>query len=457
MPLASQSPRSNRQFKPSQRTGSQFILIGAAAVASLGAGWWLMRAEAGHEDGLGAKANPSTPTALASSVPGTSVGGDSTANGSTLDAVVADAARDARERDVREAREFERAAAAANATPVVRAEDVSIEAADDARTAPQSSPTTSPATPAAPTNPPAATPSAEPSARPNTEPSTPPSDAAAPPKRGNGISADDRTPAPPAAAVAGSSAANLAQGLGLAASEPVKSRTLLSAALLSGELSPLDAKHASDALVEIGRALVFTPVYNANDPMFFQYTVQSGDSLEKIVRRHKIGCDWRLVQRLNNIKKPEAIRVGQRLKLPKGPFSAVVSKRDYRVDICVGAGAERVVITSLPCGLGSANGTPTGNFKVRPGSKLLNPQWTHPVTGEFYGSDDPNNPIGEYWLGIEGTDETNSQLAGYGIHGTIDVDSIGQDRSLGCVRLLADDVAIVWECLGDGAPVEIRK
>lgn len=446
MPLASQSTRSSRQFKPSQRAGSQFILIGAAAVASLGAGWWLMRAEAGHEDGPGTQANSSAPTALASSVPGATVAGSGTANGSTLDSVVAEAARDARES---EAREFERAAAAANATPVVRAEDVSIEAPGSASVAPQSSPATSPANPAAPTNPPAAAPS--------TAPSTAPSDTTAPAKRSNGITAGDRTTAAPAAADAGSSAANLTQGLALAASEPVKSRTLLSAALLSGELSPLDAKRASDALVEIGRVLVFTPVYNANDPMFFQYTVQSGDSLEKIVRRHKIGCDWRLVQRLNNIKKPEAIRVGQRLKLPKGPFSVVVSKRDYRVDICVGAGAERVVITSLPCGLGSANGTPTGNFKVRPGSKLLDPQWTHPVTGEFYGSDDPNNPIGEYWLGLEGTDETNSQLAGYGIHGTIDVDSIGQDRSLGCVRLIADDVAIVWECLGDGAPVEIRK
>jgi LysM repeat protein len=271
----------------------------------------------------------------------------------------------------------------------------------------------------------------------------------------NGITQGERPAATPAAN-AGSPAGNLAQGLPLAASEPVKARAMLSSALLSGELSPLDAKRCSDALVEIGRVLAFTPVYNANDPMFFQYTVQSGDSLEKIVRRHKIGCDWRLVQRINNIKKPEAIRVGQRLKLPKGPFSAVVSKRDYRVDICVGAGNERVVLTSLPCGLGSANGTPTGNFKVRVGSKLLNPEWTHPVTGEHFAGDDPKNPIGEHWLGLEGTDTTNAQLAGYGIHGTIDIDSIGQDRSLGCVRLLAEDVALVWECLGDGAMVEIR-
>ena len=478
MALASQSPRSTRQFQPSQRFGTQFILLGAAAVASLGAGWWLMRADAGSTEIASA-----SPAALASSVPtasgsnqpmrtptsldaeqsseiapsnngssnngssnngssnnGSSNNGSSN-NGSALDNIVADAGREA-------ARTSSEVNAAVASSPITATN------AQDAQNTPAT--TSPPSTPAS--TPPASTP---PAANPSATPEAPANDAQQAPKKSDGIKQNGITqgerPAATPAANAGSPAGNLAQGLPLAASEPVKARAMLSSALLSGELSPLDAKRCSDALIEIGRVLAFTPVYNANDPMFFQYTVQSGDSLEKIVRRHKIGCDWRLVQRINNIKKPEAIRVGQRLKLPKGPFSAVVSKRDYRVDICVGAGNERVVLTSLPCGLGSANGTPTGNFKVRVGSKLLNPEWTHPVTGEHFAGDDPKNPIGEHWLGLEGTDATNAQLAGYGIHGTIDIDSIGQDRSLGCVRLLAEDVALVWECLGDGAMVEIRQ
>jgi len=467
MALASQSPRSTRQFQPSQRFGTQFILLGAAAVASLGAGWWLMRADAGSTEIASA-----SPAALASSVPAASGSNQpmraptsldaeqssesapsnniasnngSSKNGSALDNIVADAGREA-------ARTSSEVSAAGASSPV---------AATNAQASAPSAPTSNPpaTTPSsAPSSAPASTP---PATNPSATPEAPANDAQQAPKKSDGIKQNGITqgerPAATPAANAGSPAGNLAQGLPLAASEPVKARAMLSSALLSGELSPLDAKRCSDALVEIGRVLAFTPVYNANDPMFFQYTVQSGDSLEKIVRRHKIGCDWRLVQRINNIKKPEAIRVGQRLKLPKGPFSAVVSKRDYRVDICVGAGNERVVLTSLPCGLGSANGTPTGNFKVRVGSKLLNPEWTHPVTGEHFAGDDPKNPIGEHWLGLEGTDTTNAQLAGYGIHGTIDIDSIGQDRSLGCVRLLAEDVAIVWECLGDGAMVEIRQ
>lgn len=299
-----------------------------------------------------------------------------------------------------------------------------------------------------------------PTAPPTTTPTTPPTQPTATPEPsapvGNGFDGKQLESKPQPATTQQGAIGSLAEGLAIAATDPVKARRALSEALLSGTLPPMESKQASDALAKIAAQLVFTPVFNASDPYFFQYTVQAGDSLEKIVRKHKIGCDWRLVARINNIKRPEAIRVGQRLKLPKGPFSAVVTKRDYRVDLCMGAGSDRVVMTSLPCGLGSANGTPTGRFRVRPGSKLLNPEWTHPVTGQHYKADDALNPIGEHWLGLEGIEASNSSLAGYGMHGTVEPESIGRDMSLGCVRLIADDVAIVWETLGDGCEIEIR-
>jgi LysM repeat protein len=284
--------------------------------------------------------------------------------------------------------------------------------------------------------------------------------AAAQPFFGNGLNASKPLVTPTGAGgtepPADSPAGKLKAGLAIAGTEPVKARALLSAAVLSGTLNEQDSYNAFNALAQISSKLFLTPVFNAGDTACMQYTVEPNDSLEKIVRKNKIGCDWRLVARLNNIKKPESIQVGKRLKLPKGPFSAVVWKRDYRIDICVGEGADRVIVVSMPVGLGEANGTPTGMFKVRNGSKLLNPEWTHPVTGQRYAADDPANPIGEHWLGLEGTEEKTSSLKGYGIHGTVEPDSIGQNRSLGCVRLLAGDVALVWECLGDGAAVEIR-
>lgn len=286
------------------------------------------------------------------------------------------------------------------------------------------------------------------------QPAEKPAERLTPPYFGNGFNgAID--PLPQQSTASSPAVAKLQEGLGLAASEPVKARLLLSQALLGGTLDEAQSRQAADALSHLSAQLFLTPVYNANDPICTQYTIQPNDSLEKIVRKNKLGCDWRLVARLNNIKNPRAIQVGKRLKLPNGPFSAVVSKRDYRLYLCVGSGDERVVVASLAVGLGEANGTPSGAFKVRSNSKLINPEWIHPVTGQRFEADDPANPIGEYWLGLEGIESSNSALLGYGIHGTIDPDSIGHDRSLGCVRLLADDVALVWEALAEGSEVVI--
>lgn len=506
MALASQSSRNDRNASNSKGRGNSTLFISSiAAAAALAGAYWLMRSG----DTGSTESSSLTRTASASEM--TPEAKPSEPKQTALDTAIALSTEKPAAENAVVAEPTPSAPTNSAAKPPVNPAPTTNPTTTPT-TAPTTNPTTNPGTPApippttlppaggVPTAPPAPKPTAEPAATPaatpaaNPEaapakitptdaPATAPSDAKATdtkaadtkaadtkstdakptgPYFGNGFNgpnngqaAGNNQAAPKAMPTAAVETA-LKEGLSLAATEPVKARALLSTALLSGSLSEPDAKHASDALAHIGTELFFTPVFNANDPTCFQYTIQSGDSLEKIVRRQKLGCDWRLVARLNNIKKPESIRAGQRIKLPKGPFSAVVTKRDYRIDLCVGAGSDRVVITSLPVGLGATNGTPTGRFRVRPGSKLLNPEWVHPVTGQHFDADDPKNPIGEHWLGLEGMDEANSKLAGYGIHGTIDIESIGNNRSLGCVRLLADDVAIVWESLADGADVEIR-
>ncbi|MEO0716931.1 MAG: L,D-transpeptidase, partial [Planctomycetota bacterium] len=87
-------------------------------------------------------------------------------------------------------------------------------------------------------------------------------------------------------------------------------------------------------------------------------------------------------------------------------------------------------------------------------SKLVNPRWTNPRTGEHFEADDPENPIGEHWIGLQGLGES-AVWEGYGIHGTTDPGSIGEDRSMGCVRLGHEDVAFVYELLVDGVSVVV--
>jgi len=254
------------------------------------------------------------------------------------------------------------------------------------------------------------------------------------------------------------SGSRLQAGLDLVAqNKPVEARAALSAALTAPDVSEADADRIRLELGKIADRLVFGTEVVPGDPYAGSYTIQSGDALARIPKSQKLAVDWRFLQRINKISAPERIQVGQRIKTVKGPFHAVVSKRDYRMDIYLGNGPEKVYVRSYAVGLGEYDSTPEGVFIVKPNSKLVNPQWTNPRTGERFPADDPKNPIGERWIGLEGVTESLRDVMGIGIHGTIDPDSIGQQRSMGCIRMKGEDVAVAYELLMEGiSTVEVR-
>lgn len=249
----------------------------------------------------------------------------------------------------------------------------------------------------------------------------------------------------------------ISAALALLPDRPVEARRRLSALYFSEDLGEAEAEAIRRALSELNERLVFSPHVEPDDPFSRSYTVVPGDSLSRIASRQSLLLDWRFVQRINDLSSPRALRAGQTLKLITGPFHLVVDKSAYRADLYLGDGAERVYVRSFPVGLGEFGSTPVGAFRVRTNSKLINPEWVNPRTGERYLADDPENPIGERWIGLEGVDENTVSHHGYGIHGTIDLDSIGKQRSMGCIRMRPDDIAIVYELLAEGASViEIR-
>lgn len=249
----------------------------------------------------------------------------------------------------------------------------------------------------------------------------------------------------------------------------VEARTLLNRALLDPRTSEADRAALRAKIAELNNTLVFSPTVYKADPLAESYTIQSGDSLARITTRMGLGVDWRLIQRINRISNPNRISVGQKIKIIRGPFHAVVDKSDFRIDIYAGepvsaSAASRpgrsdgvepgwIYIRSFRVGLGEHGTTPLGTFVVRPRSKLINPSWKNPRTGEEFAADDPKNPIGEHWLGLEGLDEATKAFQGYGIHGTVEPESIGKEMSMGCVRLAADDVALVYEMLEEGISI----
>jgi lipoprotein-anchoring transpeptidase ErfK/SrfK len=233
------------------------------------------------------------------------------------------------------------------------------------------------------------------------------------------------------------------------AGQILKARNAYNEALVSGKLSPADEKAAKAAIAEISKTLVFSPRRFPEDALQTTYVVKSGDRMAKIADQFDI--PWELLCKINNLSDPRKMRAGQTLKIIKGPFHAVVTKSAFTLDIYLGApgGPGSTYVTTFGVGLGKDDSTPTGTWEVKPQSKLRNPTYysTLEEGPRIIAADDPKNPLGEYWLGLTGVDGHAVGKESYGIHGTIEPDSIGKMSSLGCIRMLNENVAQVFDML----------
>jgi lipoprotein-anchoring transpeptidase ErfK/SrfK len=263
-------------------------------------------------------------------------------------------------------------------------------------------------------------------------PNAPPS-----PHQGLEVSIGSPPSGSPAAAVQDVRAARTA----IAGGDLIRGRALLSKAVAAG-LPPADEEYARSEAGRIAEVLLFSRATLPDDPLATVHVLAGGESLNAIAKRY--GIPEELLARINEITDPNRVRAGMRLKTLRGPFHAVISKTEHRMDVYLGD----ALVRSFRVGLGTNGGTPTGVWVVR--DKLRNPDWTDPVTAHHYAADDPTNPIGEHWIALTGIEGECVGRQGFGIHGTVDPKSIGENLSMGCVRMLADEVAFVFDLFVPG-------
>lgn len=227
----------------------------------------------------------------------------------------------------------------------------------------------------------------------------------------------------------------------LARGDLLAARAAFSAAL-GHPLAAQDLAAARGELGRIAEALLFSRGKVLDDTLTSTHVVGGGETVNAIASRYKVTDA--LLASINRLANPDRIRVGAPLKVVHGPFRAVIDKSDHLMSLYLGD----VFIRAFRVGLGSNGGTPVGTWVVK--TKLTNPEWTDPVTGRHYLADDPQNPIGERWISLHGIAGECVGRIGFGIHGTIDPVSIGENYSMGCIRLLPDDVAFVYDLLVTG-------
>ena len=249
-------------------------------------------------------------------------------------------------------------------------------------------------------------------------------------------------PAPPANFIASASAQSTAGDL-------LGARATLNNALLSGKLNAFDTEATKKQIATINDQLIFSPHKYADDEYGGIYVVKPGESLQKIAASFDV--PWQFLAQINNLSDPRKMRSGQKLKVIKGPFNVVVTKGKFNMDLWLGSTPGQpgsMFVRSYPVGLGREDSTPTGTWMV--GTKAKDPIYYSPRGEGVMAADDPKNPLGHRWISLNGLNGKALGAQSYGIHGTIDPDSIGKQASMGCIRMHNEDVAVVFDMLAEG-------
>jgi lipoprotein-anchoring transpeptidase ErfK/SrfK len=218
----------------------------------------------------------------------------------------------------------------------------------------------------------------------------------------------------------------------------ITARAHLSEALLHGLEEP-DRSLIRAELTRIGNETIFSQRILDDDPLVSRYVIQAGDTLGKVAKENKVSAD--LLAAMNGIVDKNRIRAGQTIKVVTGPFRAVVHKQSYTMDVYIG----NTFVKHFKVGLGADGSTPAGEWRVA--TKLVNPTYYPPRGGQIVAADDPNNPLAERWIGLVGVSGEAVGQQRYGIHGTIEPESIGRSVSLGCIRMYNEDVEALYTYL----------
>ncbi|MEC8320200.1 MAG: L,D-transpeptidase family protein [Planctomycetota bacterium] len=252
----------------------------------------------------------------------------------------------------------------------------------------------------------------------------------------------------------------LRQASELSATNPVDARRALGEAWIAG-LSGPDRGRARDLSRRLGDATLLENPEVPGSPWTRSYLIRPGDSMSVIMSRERVPTSQTFVARLNGLRNANAIKAGDPLQLPTGRFHAVVdlSSRDLALFQEVEGSRDLLVVMPLAVGprLRSETEAFEGLYQATPRGKRRNPSWTDPISGDRWDRSDPENPVGEHWIGLRGLgdDDLPDNL---GLHGTNDPGGIPSGRLPGSIALADEDIELLYQVLDTGdSTVEIRK
>jgi len=203
--------------------------------------------------------------------------------------------------------------------------------------------------------------------------------------------------------------------------------------ILADHFDYQDIESVQGELERINMEIIFS---NKPTSQTVTHEVVSGDTLGKLAKKY--GTTIELIK-INNHLKSDIIRIGQRLRVWTSAFNIHVDKSQNILILKEGDDVVKVYNVST----GEDNSTPVGEYDIT--SKLIEPVWFN--RGVVVPPDSPANVLGSRWLGFD--------LPGYGIHGTVNPQTIGQQVTAGCVRMRNDEVEELFSLIPTGTKVVI--
>lgn len=184
-------------------------------------------------------------------------------------------------------------------------------------------------------------------------------------------------------------------------------------------------------------ALFQTFLSSLPDAHSIVYEVRKGDNLTVIAKKHHVTTD--LLKKANGLASDKLIP-GNKLKISIYKMSLWVDKSDNTLTLK----GDEDVLKTYRISTGTNNSTPTGVFKIT--DKLTNPTWYK--AGAVVPPESSQNVLGTRWMGIT--------AKGYGIHGTVEPEKLGQQVTAGCVRMKNEEVEELYSLIPAGTEVTIQ-